>query len=419
MPLPGFRRHIYVMLILWMSFFITHSALAFSVTSVRFGTHPETQRLVVELSESADFRAFVLMGPNRLVIDMPTFDWKVGNIQKPGNFPVQDIRFGALGNGLSRIVIETSAPVMIQAAFMLPKQAGQRDRLVIDFKRTSESAMRAALSQIHGPLQSKGLEEETAPVLSQVPAEKKAPPEKQEPAPTPLNKNSKKPLIIIDPGHGGPDPGARGANGRYEKDIVLAVGLELKKQLEESGQYRVLMTRSTDVFIPLAERVRYARRNNGDLFISLHADSIRDQTVNGASVYTLSETASDAATAKLAERENKSDLIAGIDLGDQDKDVANILLDLATRDTMNQSKFLANTVVRSMDARGLQTLERPHRSAGFAVLKAPDIPSILVEMGYVTNRSEVVRLSSPEHRRKIASTLKNSVDTYFQKVARP
>lgn len=419
MSVSGLRPFILLLLTLWMNFFIIHPALALTVSSVRFGAHPETQRLVVELSETTDFRAFVLMDPHRLVIDMPTFDWKVGTIQKPANFPVQDIRFGALGNGLSRIVIETGAPVMIQAAFMLPKQAGQRDRLVIDFKRTNESAMRAALSQIHGPLQSKGLDAAEAPILSQVKPDKKAPPPSEVPVAAPLNKNSKKPLIIIDPGHGGPDPGARGANGNYEKNIVLAVGLELKKQLEESGQYRVLMTRSTDVFIALGDRVRFARRNGGDLFISLHADSIRDQTVNGASVYTLSEKASDAATAKLAERENKSDLIAGIDLGDQDKDVANILLDLATRDTMNQSKFLANTVVRSMDVRGLQTLERPHRSAGFAVLKAPDIPSILVEMGYVTNRSEVVRLSSPEHRRKIAATLKNSVDTYFQKVARP
>ncbi len=403
-----------------MSFFITQSAFALTVSSVRFGSHPETQRLVVELSETADFRAFVLMEPNRLVVDMPAFDWSVGTIQKPSNFPVQDIRFGALGNGLSRIVIETGTHVMIQAAFMLPKQGGQRDRLVIDFKRTTEPAMRAALSQIHGPLQSKGLDAQEIPAIKQAKPEKK--PTLQTPAPAPAataNKNSKKPLVIIDPGHGGPDPGARGANGNYEKHIVLAVGLELKKQLEDSGQYRVLMTRSTDVFIALGDRVRFARRNGGDLFISLHADSIRDQDVTGASVYTLSEKASDAATAKLAERENKSDLIAGIDLGDQDKDVANILLDLATRDTMNQSKFLANTVVSSMSSKGIRTLERPHRSAGFAVLKAPDIPSILVEMGYVTNRSEVARLSSPEHRRKIATTLKNSIDSYFQKVARP
>lgn len=415
MPASGSRLVTLLLLTLWMIFFIINPASALTVSSVRFGSHPENQRLVVELSETADFRAFVLTEPNRIVIDMPNFDWSVGTIQKPSSFPVQDIRFGALGNGFSRIVVETGTPVMIQAAFMLPKQGGQRDRLVIDFKRTSDTAMRASLSQIHGPLQSKGLDlQQTAPVKQAAPEKKPS----AAPAPAAATKNSKKPLVIIDPGHGGPDPGARGANGNYEKHIVLAVGLELKKQLEDSGQYRVLMTRSTDVFVALGDRVRFARRNGGDLFISLHADSIRDQSVTGASVYTLSEKASDAATARLAERENKSDLIAGIDLGEQDKDVANILLDLATRDTMNQSKFLANTVVSSMNTRGLRTLERPHRSAGFAVLKAPDIPSILVEMGYVTNHSEVARLSSPEHRRKIATTLKNSIDTYFQKVAR-
>lgn len=409
---PGFRPALIVLLGLLLNFSIIQEALALTVSGVRFGTHPDNQRVVIELSQTSEFRAFVMAGPNRIVVDMPAFSWKVGQIQKPGTMQIKDVRFGDLGAGLSRIVIETGEPVIIQAAFMLPKQQGQSDRLVLDFKRTTAQSMQAALSQVHGPLQGSS-PQLAAPAPQDATAPSKAPlPPVKKPSGAPF-----KPTIILDPGHGGQDPGAQGANGVYEKNITLAVGLELKRQLEESGNYRVKMTRSTDVFIPLRGRVKFARENQGDLFISLHADSIRDNNVTGASVYTLSETASDAETAKLADRENKSDVIAGIDLSGQEADVANILLDLATRDTMNQSKFLANTVVLSLKGNKISMLERPHRSAGFAVLKAPDIPSILVEMGYLTNRSEVARLSSPEHRKKIASALKTSIDGYFARVS--
>ena len=410
----GLRRLYIVLAALLMNFFIIHQASALTVSNVRFGSHPDSHRVVIELSETADFRAFVMAQPNRIIIDMPSFSWKVGQIQKPASLAIQDVRFGDLGGGLSRVVIETGDAVIIQAAFMLPRQGKDvPDRLVLDFKKTTQQVMTTALAQVHGPLQGNAPMVATPMASAPKPAQKTAQ-QKEKPQ---SQKTTRQPMIILDPGHGGQDPGAHGANGAYEKNITLAVGLELKRQLEESG-YRVRMTRSTDVFIPLRGRVQFARKNEGDLFISLHADSIRDSKVSGASIYTLSETASDAETAKLADRENKSDVIAGIDLSGQEEDVANILLDLATRDTMNQSKFLANTVVKSFSGRGLSILERPHRSAGFAVLKAPDIPSVLVEMGYLTNFSEVSRLSSPEHRRKIAAALKASVDTYFSKVQR-
>jgi N-acetylmuramoyl-L-alanine amidase len=404
---PDFRQF-FISLVFALLFIlsITQSALALTISGVRFGSHPDSQRAVIELSEAADFRVFIMNSPNRVIIDMPTFGWNVKSMQRPSSMTIRNVRFGELGGGLSRIVIETEHPVVIQAAFMLPRQGNQPHRLVVDFKRTTDVLMAASLSQIHGPLQGS-----SAPPASPPQPEKTLVPPKSETA------SSFKPLIIIDPGHGGQDPGARGANGAYEKNIVLAVAHELKKQLEDSGQYRVRMTRDKDVFIALRDRVKFARKNGGDLFISLHADSIRDETVTGASVYTLSETASDEETAKLADRENKSDMIAGIDLSRQEKDVADILLDLATRDTMNQSKFLANTIVGTLKSRKISMLERPHRSAGFAVLKAPDIPSILVEMGYLTNKKEVARLSSPEHRRKIAAALKSSVDGYFLKIA--
>ncbi|MGB4056478.1 MAG: N-acetylmuramoyl-L-alanine amidase, partial [Alphaproteobacteria bacterium] len=212
------------------------------------------------------------------------------------------------------------------------------------------------------------------------------------------------------------DPGAHGINGTNEKIITLAIAKELKAQLESTGRYRVALTRSDDRFIKLRDRVKIARQKEADLFISIHADSIGHSDVSGVSVYTLSEKASDAQTAKLAEQENKSDLIAGIDLSTEDKEVASILVDLAMRDTMNQSGFFANTFLKKLQSHKLNILDKPHRSAGFAVLKAPDIPSVLVETGFMSNKKEAALLSTPAYRKKIASSLREAVDAYFEKV---
>lgn len=399
------------------------SAYALDVTSIRFGAHPGKERAVIELSGPTQFRAFILQSPSRIVIDMDQFAWKAGAIPHAKDGSVTDVRYGSLGSGKGRLVFQTDKPVIIQSAFLLPKQNGQPERLVVDFLSTSDPVADAAGSQIMGDMKSGApstSSQETIQIASNtytgsipLPPRKKTPDHSSQY----FSKSQHKPLIIIDPGHGGQDPGARGANGMYEKTIVLAVGHELRKLLEESGQYRVKMTRSSDVFIPLRGRVNYARRYKGDLFVSLHADSIRDSHVTGASVYTLSDKASDRETEKLAERENKSDLIAGVDLSHQEDDVANILIDLAARDTMNQSKFLANTVVQNFKRNDIKTLQSAHRSAGFAVLKAMDIPSILIEMGYLTNRSEVERLSSASYRKKMAQTIKQAIDAYFQKTS--
>lgn len=396
-------------------------AWALDITSIRFGAHPDKQRAVIDLSAPTSFRAFVLQSPNRIVIDMDEFAWKTGSIPHTQGIAVRDVRYGSLGSGKGRLVFETAQSVMVKSAFLLPKSNGQPDRLVVDFKTVSPDIMPYAGAQILGDMAAAAPQDnhqsyEIASAASA--ADIPLPPRKHLDgkhgrAPSPAHE---KPLIIIDAGHGGQDPGAHGANGMYEKTIVLAVAHELRRQLEDSGKYRVKMTRETDVFIPLRGRVNFARKHKGDLFISLHADSIRDSNVTGASVYTLSDKASDKETEKLAERENKSDLIAGVDLSHQEDDVAGILIDLAARDTMNQSRFLANTVVGQLRDNSIKTLENAHRSAGFAVLKAMDIPSILVEMGYLTNRSEVERLSSPQHRRKIAGTLKTAIDAYFRKI---
>ncbi|MCD8526025.1 MAG: N-acetylmuramoyl-L-alanine amidase [Alphaproteobacteria bacterium] len=324
--------------------------------------------------------------------------------------------------GVSRIVFDTERPTALKTAFVLPAQNGSTPRLVIDFSAASDAEFRAERSKVLGTL-------DVAPAFLKAPARvvtgsenrlagstANAPKPPAKPNTSAPRTPAIKPLIIIDPGHGGTDPGAKGANGVNEKQVTLALSQELRDQLIATGRYRAILTRDKDVFIKLGDRVKFARKHEGDLFISLHADSINKPNVGGASVYTLSDKASDEQTAKLAARENQADLIGGIDLSTEDEDVANILVDLAMRDTMNQSRFFAGSVVDTLAYHGVRILERPHRYAGFAVLKAPDIPSILVEAGFMSNRQEANLLSSPQHRQKIAAALVRGVDTYFQTV---
>jgi len=371
--------------------------------------------MVVDLSDISDFRAFMLPDPYRVVVDLPDFNWRVGNISNPpGNSLIQEVRTGQLQPGISRMVVDLSGPAVIRSAFLLPAASGKSNRLVIDMASASQNAFHNNKDKIFGNLDT------AAPSFNLRTADPGYSSAARTAAATPSIPQKKpvssKRVIIVDPGHGGQDPGAVGANGIFEKDVVLAAAKELKRQLEMSGRYIVHLTRENDRFIKLHERVNFARQKNGDMFISIHADSINKSNIRGASIYTLSDKASDAQTARLAARENRADLIAGVDLSHEDTEVANILIDLAMRDTMNQSKYFANTVVTSMQGGGIRLLERPHRYAGFAVLKAPDIPSVLVEIGFMSNRYEARELSTPAHRRKIASALVDSIDRYFEKV---
>jgi len=367
--------NIFAFLIASILCFAPVKSYALNIENVRFGKYPDKTRLVIDLNHKTEFRSFVLGDPYRMVIDLPAFNWQTSSIKDQQAAGISAVRHGNLKPGISRIVFDLNRPIEIKSAFTLPAASGKPNRLVIDFKDTSQSNFTKTQNKIYGTLNiDKGAQISAAP---QPPT-----PARTAPAiPT-------KPLIIIDPGHGGVDPGAIGANGVHEKRVALALSKELKKQLEASGKYRVKMTRHDDTFIKLGNRVKYAQRHQGDLFISVHADSLRDPSVSGASVYTLSEKASDAQTAKLAARENKADLIAGIELEVEDKAVMDILIDLARRNTQNQSKYFANTLVSNFKGNGIKLLRRPHRFANFAVLKAPEIPSVLVEAGFMSNRSE-------------------------------
>lgn len=400
--------------------FAAAPARALDVSAVRFGAHPDKVRMVLDLNQTVDFRVFAMAGPHRIVVDLPAFTWKAGDISKSPGTHLRGIRTGLLQAGISRIVIELDRPALVKGAFLLPAGNGQPTRLVVDYAPATAAEFQKSKDIVLGTLRAgeaiagMGNKPAPKPYVQDQERTANAAPAPQPPPRKPVT-TGEKPLIVIDPGHGGQDPGAVNGNHR-EKNVTLATAKELKSQLEASGRYRVRLTRDNDRFIKLHDRVKSARNAGADLFISIHADSIDKPGVRGASVYTLSDKASDEQTAKLAARENKADLIGGVDLSHEDKDVADILIDLTVRDTMNQSKFLANTVVGTLQSNGIKTLPRTHRYAGFAVLKAPDIPSILVEIGFMSNDSEAHALSTPEYRRKLAGALKNGIDAYFARV---
>ncbi len=220
------------------------------------------------------------------------------------------------------------------------------------------------------------------------------------------------PLVMLDPGHGGKDPGAIGISGTYEKHVALAAAQELRRQLLATGRYRVELTRGRDVFIALEERVAIARRRGAALFVSMHADALSDAAVRGASVYTLNETASDGQTAALARRENAADRFGIPNFQGTPPEVARILVSLVRQETRVGSTRMARSVVNAL-GRDLPLLPNPARHASFMVLKAADIPSVLVELGFMSNRTDEAALRRPAHRVVLASAMLRAVDAYF------
>ena len=416
------------------------SAQALDITKIRFGEHPDKIRTVIELNKTTEFKAFTLPADSgksyRIIIDLPSFDWKAAPLKHLKSGIITDVRTGDTRPDIMRIVFDLSKPMILKNAFILGSNAKNDVRLVIDSEIVSEQTYHIKGKAVFGKLLSgpegdaETLDSLIAKHSEQEPVSSKENsstagnmviPTRKPPTSVTKTYNNKslfplrKPLIVIDAGHGGADPGAVAGNLK-EKDITLSAARILKKKLEATGRYNIHLTRNSDKFLKLYKRVSIARAQNADLFISLHADSINKSNVRGASIYTLSNKASDAQTARLAARENQADLIAGVDLSHEDKEVANILIDLAMRDTMNQSKFFANTVVENMTTHNVRILPRPHRYAGFAVLKAPDIPSVLFEMGFMSNRKEARLLTTQSYQEKIATALVKSIDNYFTKV---
>jgi N-acetylmuramoyl-L-alanine amidase len=364
-----------------------------AVKDIRLGVTAERTRLVLDLGAKVDFDIFLLDRPRRVVVDLPSLAWPTDQPTVDGL--VQKIRFGQFTADKSRLVIDAKGPVRVAKSFLLPPSSGLPHRLVIDLVKTGN----------------KEFADQVAKDRAAKHSAKKAAPAPTPFTPKPRKQANSKPVIVLDAGHGGVDPGALGRKAR-EKSVTLNFTRELAKQLRKTGKYKVYLTRNRDIYIPLRQRVNIARKHNADLFISIHADAIKRKNVRGMSIYTLSETASDKEAAALAKKENQSDIIAGIDFADQPPEVANILIDLAQRETKNLSVKFANLVVDN--ARGkTRLLDRTHRFAGFRVLKAPDVPSVLIELGFLTNRSDEKQLLSTAWRRKVAGALVNSVNGFF------
>lgn len=364
-------------------------------TDIRLAGDESATRLVMDVTANIGVRAFTLADPYRVVIDMPQTVFQLpSKAGETGRGLIKAYRYGLVMAGGSRIVIDVSKPVRIEKATVLDARGGEPARLVLDLSAIDREAFMRHLA-----LDRPALRASVAPAAD--PADRRS--------------RDRRPLIVIDPGHGGPDTGTK-ANGEImEKNVVLDFSLTLRDQLEKSGRYRVAMTRTDDTFIPLAERVKFARQRQAELFISVHADALpkSEGDVQGATIYTLSDTASDAEAARLAEAENRSDVIAGIDLAKEPNDVADILLDLAHRETKTFSHAFARLLVGEMKST-VRLHKKPLKSAGFVVLKAPDVPSVLIELGYMTNRSDLKLLTSESWRNKAAATMVQAVEHFFR-----
>jgi N-acetylmuramoyl-L-alanine amidase len=363
-------------------------------TDMRIGGDDKQTRFVVDLNRKIDLVAFTLADPYRVVVDLPqttfTLPAKAGE-QARGL--VKAFRYGLIMQGGSRIVLDTKGPVRLEKAFVLDAAEGQPARLVLDLIATDRTSFMRNIALENRPAHSTSIKPSEAP---------------------PKADGDVRPLIVLDPGHGGIDNGTKGSGGELEKDVVLAFAQTLREKLESSGKYRVAMTRADDTFIPLAERVRFARSRNAGLFISVHADALprREGQAEGATVYTLSENASDAEAARLAEAENKADVIAGVDLTTEPDDVANILVDLAQRETKTFSMQFARTLVGELKV-AARLHKHPLKSAGFKVLLAPDVPSVLLELGYMSTKDDLKQLTSVAWRVRTAQALAQAVDNFF------
>ncbi len=369
------------------------AAAAPAVTGVRIGPAPDKTRFVLDLSAAVGFKAFTLGNPYRVVIDLPPVDWKLDPLKIPTGGLIEAFRYGHFRDGVSRVVLDVAGPVEVAKSFVLPPSGRHGHRLVIDLRTIAAAAFAGRARRAARPAGNGTVA-------------------RARPPPRPPSKAKLRPVIAIDPGHGGVDPGAIGVSGTYEKYITLGHALVLAKRLRATGRYRAVLTRKRDTFVRLRKRVARARAAGADLFISLHADANPSRRVRGASVYTLSERASDKEAAALAAKENKADVIGGVNLTRQSSEVATILIDLAQRETLNESAVLAKSLTRAL-GRVRLLLRNTHRFAGFAVLKAPDIPSVLVELGHLSNRFDEKRLLSPAERVRIADAIIDAIDAYF------
>ncbi|WP_448032339.1 N-acetylmuramoyl-L-alanine amidase [Bradyrhizobium liaoningense] len=382
------------------------AAANFPVASAaRLAGDGKQTRFILDLDRTVTFRTATLADPYRVVVDVPQVNFQLpAGAGSGGRGLIKAFRYGLVMPGGSRIVFDLTGPAKIANSYVVEAANGQPARLVLDLEEVERAAFVASLPPENRP--------ELRPAIAEAP-----------PATVPVKatadaaqqKADGRPVVVIDPGHGGIDNGTQ-SGGESEKNLVLAFGLALRDKLEKAGKYRVVMTREDDTFIPLSDRTKIARNQKAALFVSIHADALprAEGDAQGATIYTLSDKASDAEAQRLADAENRADAIAGFNLAEEPTDVADILIDLTQRETRTFSNRFARLLMGEMKST-VRMHKHPLKSAGFRVLKAPDVPSVLVEIGYVSNKGDLEHLVSEGWRSRAVGSMAQAIDGFLTK----
>ena len=382
-------------------------ATAFPVASdVRIAGDDKQTRFILDLDRKIDVRASTLGEPYRVVLDMPqvTFNLPPGT-GTAGRGLIRAFRYGLVMPGGSRVVFDLTGPAKVEKTYVIEAANGQPPRLIVELSAVEKSAFTPTPPDDSKPqLQTKVVADAGAAAI---------------PATTPTRPpkiNDGRPVVVIDAGHGGVDNGTVAESGENEKDLVLDFAKALRERIEKKGKFRVVMTRDDDTFVALGDRVKIARGQGAALFVSIHADALpkAEGDAQGATIYTLADRASDTEAEKLAESENRADAIAGINLTEEPPDVADILLDLTQRETKTFSNRFARTLADQMKSVA-RMHKHPLKSARFKVLKAHDVPSVLVELGYVSNKDDLQHLVSESWRSKTVGSVAQAVDMFLGK----
>jgi len=404
-----------------------HAASSIQVSAARVWPAEDYTRITLETSKPVSHSMVMLKDPERLVLDLDNVE--LGTVLKalgekidPNDPYIRQVRVGNFKPGTVRIVVDLKAEIKPQVFTLAP--AGEyKDRLVVDIYPAQDPLMamleqRGKPENAQAPLPALQVAPESPTIADVTPDLAPGAPTADKPSAVIAPPSNKKPeariiTIAIDAGHGGEDPGAKGARGSYEKNVTLAIAKKLKAAVDAEPNMRGVLTRDGDYFIPLHGRVVKARKMNADLFVSIHADAALSAQAKGSSVFALSETGATSAMARLlAQRENESDLIGGVSLSVKDPNLARTLLDLSQTATINDSLRLGKLVLDHMGT--INTLHKRHvEQAGFAVLKSPDIPSILVETAFITNPEEERKLNDSAHQDKLVSSILSGIKKYF------
>ncbi len=361
------------------------------IQAIRLVGDDARTRIVVDMSREAKYDILRLGDPYRLVVDLPHAAFGFDPEPAVGRGLVRDFRYGQVGPGRARIVLDLGGPVNVVQRFTMPQENGQPARLVLDLAPgTAEDFARAAAREKQARLSTAGRKGDKLK----------------------RRRKTSVPVVVIDPGHGGIDTGAAVSRDLIEKEHTLAFSKKLAEILNRRGKVEAILTRTDDTFVSLAARVKVARLNEAALFVSVHADIVPQKYVRGATVYTVSDEASDAVAARMAARENRSDILAGLAIEDQPEEVADILFDLARRETKNLSVRFARTLISDMKP-NLVLNKSPWRRGAFLVLKAPDVPSVLFELGYLSNKKDQELMSSEEWQLETARTTAGAIEEFL------